>query len=235
MTFKSYLSRSNDLAVSFLMVLPLLVFYEVGIVLLRSPVKNAADVILKGPLKVAGPDQVLVFNLVLLALIVIASISLDKQRKRIDLALVVGMIAESTAYAILLSIVSSTAVTVAKYFLAIGRARAIFQQIVLSVGAGVYEEVLFRLILLGAALFVCSQVLNMGKWTAGIVSVTFSSAIFALMHYVGPLGDRFAMDSFIYRTAAGAFLATIYVTRGFGIAVYTHAIYDVLLVFYQHL
>jgi len=230
MTLKTYASRSSDLAVSFLLVLPLLLFYEIGIVLLRSPVKNAADVLLKGPLMFAGPDRVLVFNLILFLLFTAALFSLDKQRREIDGGLVTLIFAESFFYAFLLFLICPFVVFACRRLLSIGRARNLFQQIVLSVGAGVYEEILFRLVLLGLAMLLCAKVFRLSRTFSAVVSILFSSAVFALMHYLGPLGDRFTIDSFIYRTTAGTLLAVVYVTRGFGIAVYTHAIYDILVV-----
>ena len=230
MTLKTYASRSSDLAVSFLLVLPLLLFYEIGIVLLRSPVKNAADVLLKGPLMFAGPDRVLVFNLILFLLFAAALFSLDKQRREIDGGLVTLIFAESFFYAFLLFLICPFVVFACRRLLSIGRARNLFQQIVLSVGAGVYEEILFRLVLLGLAMLLCAKVFRLSRTFSAVVSILFSSAVFALMHYLGPLGDRFTIDSFIYRTTAGTLLAVVYVTRGFGIAVYTHAIYDILVV-----
>ena len=57
-----------------------------------------------------------------------------------------------------------------------------------------------------------------------------SAFIFSLFHYFGPLGDRFQLASFTFRFVAGIVLAAIYRFRGFGVAAYTHALYDVLVV-----
>ena len=50
------------------------------------------------------------------------------------------------------------------------------------------------------------------------------------MHYVGTAADTFTMNSFLFRLAAGIVLSAIFVFRGLGIAVYTHTIYDVLVI-----
>jgi len=56
-----------------------------------------------------------------------------------------------------------------------------------------------------------------------------SSLLFSAAHYVGPLGERFELYSFTFRTLAGMFFAVLFIVRGFGIAAGTHAVYDVLV------
>ena len=51
------------------------------------------------------------------------------------------------------------------------------------------------------------------------------------MHYTGAIGDSFSVHSFLFRFVAGIILSAIFIFRGLGIAVYTHATYDVLTVF----
>lgn len=99
---------------------------------------------------------------------------------------------------------------------------------VMYVGAGIYEEVLFRLCLLPMcyALFRTGGLSN--GWSAGLAVVATSLA-FSLAHYVGPAGESFQMFTFWFRTAAGLFFAGLFVLRGFGIAVGAHAAYDLLV------
>jgi membrane protease YdiL (CAAX protease family) len=61
---------------------------------------------------------------------------------------------------------------------------------------------------------------------AGIIS----ALIFSLCHYIGQYGDAFELGSFLYRATAGIVLGAIYVTRGFGVAAGTHAVYDIFVV-----
>jgi hypothetical protein len=46
---------------------------------------------------------------------------------------------------------------------------------------------------------------------------------------VGPFGDRLEVGSFVFRTVAGLAFSGLYVTRGFGITAWTHALYDIFL------
>jgi membrane protease YdiL (CAAX protease family) len=64
---------------------------------------------------------------------------------------------------------------------------------------------------------------------AGLWGLVLSSVLFSLAHYVGPLGDAFAIYSFTFRFLAGLFFAILFTVRGFGIAAGSHAVYDILV------
>ena len=53
--------------------------------------------------------------------------------------------------------------------------------------------------------------------------------IFSAFHYIGPMGDTLEVGSFVFRTVAGLLLSGLFLVRGFGIAAWTHALYDVFL------
>ena len=61
-------------------------------------------------------------------------------------------------------------------------------------------------------------------------SPVLSAVLFSVVHYIGPMGDYFTLDSFLFRFLFGLILNGIYVTRGFGVAAWTHALYDVIIV-----
>ena len=97
-------------------------------------------------------------------------------------------------------------------------------------GAGLYEEVLFRLLLIPTVLWGLKQI-GFSSLAAGIGSLILTSLLFSAAHYVGPLGDTFALYSFTFRTLAGVFFATLFLLRGFGIAAGSHAMYDLVIGF----
>ncbi len=107
-----------------------------------------------------------------------------------------------------------------------GPPRAI-QELLLSVGAGIYEELLFRLIIIGLLNLLLVDICGM-KQVAGVAAaVIVSSLLFALHHYP-PIGnDVWSASEFAFRAAAGAYLAAVFVLRGFGLAVGCHTMYDV--------
>jgi len=95
-------------------------------------------------------------------------------------------------------------------------------------GAGVYEEALFRLGLI-PTLYAAARRLLAPELIAATLAVTGSSVLFSLAHHAGMPGESFTWFAFIFRWVAGIFFAWVFLTRGFGIAVGTHAIYDVLV------
>jgi len=100
--------------------------------------------------------------------------------------------------------------------------------LLLSVGAGLYEELLFRLIIITLLTILFVDVLRLRQVTGVALSVIFSSLLFAAHHY-HPIGaDPWSSKEFAFRAAAGAYLAAVFVLRGFGLAVGCHVIYDVM-------
>lgn len=95
-------------------------------------------------------------------------------------------------------------------------------------GAGLYEEALFRLALI-PLLYKLLRLLQSPELLAGTLAVTGSSLIFALAHHVGPSVEVFTWYVFFFRWMAGLFFAGLFLFRGFGIAVGAHAAYDVMV------
>jgi membrane protease YdiL (CAAX protease family) len=96
------------------------------------------------------------------------------------------------------------------------------------VGAGVYEEMLFRLLLLPPVAVVARYlVAPAAVRVVGVVVLT--SLVFSAAHYVGPHGEPLEAYTFVFRFTAGAFFAILFVYRGFGIAAGTHALYDIFV------
>lgn len=111
------------------------------------------------------------------------------------------------------------------------------QQIILSIGAGIYEELLFRLIAIALLHIILVDLLALPeKWGAG-GAVAFSAIAFGLYHFTSlNLHEWTSYDwgRCFFITCAGVFLAIVYVMRGFGIVAGTHAVYDVLMALLQY-
>ena len=95
-------------------------------------------------------------------------------------------------------------------------------------GAGVYEEALFRLVLI-PILFALLRLLQTPQVLASALAVTGSALLFSLAHHAGTPGEAFTWFAFVFRWMAGVFFAWVFVIRGFGIAVGTHTVYDILV------
>ncbi len=103
-----------------------------------------------------------------------------------------------------------------------------FKALVGYVGAGVYEETLFRLMLI-PVLFGALRLLQMPQVLSSSWAVTASALLFALAHHAGSPGEVFTWYAFVFRWMAGVFFAWVFIIRGFGIAVGTHTAYDILV------
>ena len=101
-------------------------------------------------------------------------------------------------------------------------------KVMLALGAGVYEELVFRVLLVSLVAVIARRVFRWRPVVAAIVAVVCSALIFAIFHYVGPYGDPLRLDSFMFRFIGGLAFSALYVTRGFGITAWTHALYDLL-------
>ena len=104
----------------------------------------------------------------------------------------------------------------------------VLSQIITYVGAGIYEEVLFRLFLITGlvALLKYCFVIALAAMPLAVVG---SASLFAGAHHFGEFGEPMDPYRFLYRTTAGLYFALLFWWRGFGIAVGAHAVYDVLV------
>lgn len=100
----------------------------------------------------------------------------------------------------------------------------------LSIGAGIYEELVFRLVLVSIIMMIGVDLLKLKTGTVAIVAILVSSLLFAAYHHA-PLGSEpFAWPAFIFRSIAGVYLAIIFWLRGYGSAAGAHAAYNVTVV-----
>jgi hypothetical protein len=112
--------------------------------------------------------------------------------------------------------------------LELGRGPAQVTALIGYLGAGIYEEALFRLILV-PVFFQIFRLLQTPHVLASTLAVTGSALLFALAHHAGLPAEAFTWYAFVFRWMAGVYFAWIFVLRGFGIAVGTHSLYDILV------
>jgi membrane protease YdiL (CAAX protease family) len=110
--------------------------------------------------------------------------------------------------------------------------------LVQSIGAGIYEEMVFRLILFHLLHMLLIDLLKVPKIRAIPLMVVSSAIFFSLYHYRIPWfpwtgltgSERFEWQSFVFRTLAGIYFGMIFMWRGFGLTAGAHASYDILIV-----
>lgn len=102
------------------------------------------------------------------------------------------------------------------------------RDMVIAIGAGVYEELVFRLVAIALVHAITKDLLSLPEEVCVISAVAISSLGFALVHFMGE-HNPFTMTKMLFYTVAGVYFAAIYLTRGFGVVVAVHALYDVLV------
>ena len=238
----TYWQTSRAPRYSLLFALPLLIIYQVLAALAPvgpggMSVRNGADVILQSVFVwfagAWGP------RLFMLCLIGVGAwlIARDVRRNRgVSPAVLGGMLLESVCLAMVFGLVvgSLTAALLGTPPppMMIGDLQhqlSRWTMLMLSIGAGIYEELLFRVVLVGLIAWGASKLLGLRPLVAGTFATILGALIFSAFHYIGPFGDRFEVYSFVFRTIAGLFFSGLYLLRGFGITAWTHALYDVFL------
>ena len=231
----SYWRETRAPRYSLLFALPLLVLYEVlaRVVTAESGIRNGADVLLKSLfLLLGGRHGLTLFAVVVLGTALVLVVR-DWHRSGAPAArYFVGMFTESVVYATCFGAVTSllTGLLLRGTALSAGTGTALGlpTELVVSLGAGIYEELLFRVVVVGAVSWAIAQAGLLAPGPAAAVAAAVSALVFSLAHYVGPYGDAFAAGSFVFRFLGGLVFSAIYVLRGFGIVTWTHALYDVL-------
>ena len=100
---------------------------------------------------------------------------------------------------------------------------------VLYCGAGVYEELVFRVMLLGLLVLVLTRLMHMEHAYAAAWSVALGAIIFSAYHHIGENGDRFELNVFLQRMLCGLYFSALFYNRSFGVAAASHAMYDILV------
>jgi membrane protease YdiL (CAAX protease family) len=217
--------------------LPLLLAYEVLILLGSSgrfEVRNAADVLLRTVLGSIGLSTNQAYLAMILALILAIPLVRNPE-VRLEPRYFAYMLGEALAYSLVLGflinlllqpmLATSISAPAAVWPLAIPAHASWNQVLAQSLGAGLFEEFLFRVLLLNALLLVTRLVV--AEWLGALISILGASFLFALAHYIGPLGDPLQLDSFLFRWLAGLLFTVLYYARGFAVTAYAHALYDI--------
>ena len=222
-----------------LFLLPLVAGYEWGVAYLGGDrpeaLRNGADAWLRWGLGQYGLDKLWVAPLIVIGLFTFWSLSRWRDKPSAPLGTVFGMILESGAFAALLWAISVNfrplldragieLATTGSPLAESAQARLLVRY----VGAGIYEEVIFRLGLFTAA-FVLLRIALFPKFLALPVAAVAAAVLFADAHHWGPAAEIREPVRFAFRTLAGLYFTALYVTRGFGIAVGAHAGYDVMV------
>ena len=111
-----------------------------------------------------------------------------------------------------------------------GRSLGVLERVVMAAGAGFHEEIVFRVMVFGGLSWLLTA-RQVPRVRADLAAGFVSAIVFSAAHYIGPLGDEFQLGSFVFRALCGLYLALVFRLRGFAVAVYAHALYDIAVFF----
>lgn len=242
---RQYFTASRAPRYSLLFALPLLVAYELLAAALTGPhasiqVRNGADVLLR---ELAASTMGARGPLILMGAIIGLSVWLVWRDVRksggVRAGVFAGMFAESALLAVAFGVVIGTLTAQllgSLHLLMIAQpqgggiaAMSWPARLMLSLGAGLYEELLFRVLLVGSLAVGARVVFGLGRSGAGVFAAVIGALAFSAFHYIGEYGDAFQLPSFVFRAISGLAFSAIYLLRGFGITAWTHALYDAFL------
>ena len=218
--------KRSDAWTDLALTLPIFLLYHLGVVFL--PVRNAADPVtheLRALVKASLPAYIgltLAIGVGFVAVLTVLGRRQAFEKRRFVIVALEGLL-----YAVIMRFAGSWVVGSLRLQPG-GEPPGVFASLVMSLGAGFYEEIAFRVGLFGLGALVLKLFLGVAVRPFAVLGWALVAAmIFAGWHYVGPMGDSFALGSFIFRTVCGLVLTAIYRFRGFAPAVWTHALYDV--------
>ncbi len=228
-----YHATSRSATYGFLAALPLLALYELLIVFANrsavAQVRVSSEMWLKQLLLVVGDHGLIAFGVAVL----VAGIAVfwNDRKKNIPFRprYFLWMLLESAAYAVVIALLVANLVQAILPMLAqAAPIEGLAMKLALSVGAGLYEELLFRVLLVGMLFWALRRIMG-SRALAYAIAALVGAFLFSLMHYIGPLGDPFQPGSFLFRMLFGLALNVVFLWRGFGVAAWTHALYDVMV------
>lgn len=267
---RGYLKESQQPIYSALIVLPFLLVYEIGVVLLRSDVINGGQAIIKQLGAPVVRNLGVSGSLISLVFIVAAFLVWQIRRKgtwKVQAPVLAAMCIESLFFAVILflilrlfvhyvtddlrpvpvkrhasmqnsvdhadsargSAVSADAKLMPCAVRSNVEAGPELRDFVLYCGAGVYEELVFRVLLLGLLVLVLTRLMHMEHAYAWAWAVLAGSIIFSAYHHLGEKGDHYEFNVFLQRLLCGLYFSALYYTRSFGVAAASHAMYDILI------
>jgi hypothetical protein len=199
----------GELGASLVLIFPLLLAYEIGVLFAGSV--NGADVVTRAMYAILGSRSLYLLVHAALAVGFLLWIRHTRRWSSLRLDVAAPVILEAACYAFGLR---------ALLYLALGAG----DSVVNALGAGVHEELVFRLGLLSGFAGVFGR-----NRAAFPLALACSSLAFAAAHHLGPHGEAFTWHALVFRCIAGAAFGAIYWYRSLAHGVYAHVAYDLLI------
>ena len=227
----SYWRSTRSPLYSFLFTVPLFLIYEIGIFLTSSDdmfvLRNGADALMRQLLATFGITGLYWVGVIFFIGFIITFILQRKfwEETQIHSDYFLLMMVESVGWSVLIYFFMSNV-----YLLLMNPTGSMLvQQVTLAVGAGIYEEFLFRVLLIAGISVILGFIFQWSDKTRNWAAMVIAAGIFSSFHFIGEYGDFFSFNIFMVRFLAGIALGTLYFLRGFGITAWSHAVYDLIV------
>jgi len=206
--------------------LPIFVIYHLGVIWL--PQRNAADWVTYQLIDLAEHDLLAYAGLTLaIAAVYVGVLWVAGRGQTLRWDRFIWLFTEAVTYAVAMRLIASYAV--GRVLMAPADPLGFVPSAVISLGAGFYEEVAFRVLLFGLGLKAMRLLLDLGTLKSGMLALSWAvicALLFSAWHHIGELGDPFELKTFLFRAVCGLVFTAIYVFRGFAPVVWTHTLYD---------
>lgn len=262
LTRDSYLERTSRPFYAIAFLFPFILLYEIGTLLINTEVLNrsqvqvrvVAFVWLQEGLKYLGYHGKLAWIAPpLVVILILLGLQLASRKQwYFQISDMIPMVVECIFMSVPLIVLSlfinhpaasgassdAVAAVIRPFFHSLqastGNETSLLANIVTGIGAGIYEELVFRLILICVLMMIFQDLMGISHNKAIILSIIISAALFSAHHHVVFIGGHLAQSSefcwgaFAFRTVAGIYFAVLFAIRGFGITAGTHAFYDII-------
>jgi membrane protease YdiL (CAAX protease family) len=227
-----YLARTRGLSVNVVFLTPLLLAYLACWWWAGDGIETQAASSLRTLLRLLGKRGLFVLTLCTCLALLAALLSRMRSAKS-NAPVLPWMAVEGITYGLVLHVAASALSAV----LPVGRWIGLFRlpggtdvrALGIALGAGIFEELLFRGVLCFGIYRALRAVFGADRWSAGTVAVVFSALTFSAYHHWGYGGEPWDAVRFTFRFHAGALLGVVFLTRGLAVAALAHGFYDALV------
>jgi len=228
LVIKKYLKETRRPIYSAALTLPFFLIYHVGTLALHTTYINGADALIIRVLSAFSVHSIFASALVLVACFIVWQIR-TRASWKIDSGRLAVLFLESLLYALLLLYGFGWLMSNVNLAAFASLKDGMLARLVLYCGAGIYEELIFRWLLLSLLLLIFTRFVRANRTAAVFFAALIGALIFASFHYVGAASERFSLEGFLQRFVGGLYFSALFLYRGFGVAAASHAFYDVLL------
>ena len=232
----------GDLEASLVLIFPVLLAYEIGVLFAGNV--SGADVVTRALYLTLGSKALYLLVHAAIALLFLLWIRRGNRWGTLRMEVALPVVLEAAIYAFTLGAAISL---VLRHLLGLGLDAG---HTISALGAGVHEELVFRLGLLAGCVSLLRSAAGprsarlaararptpaprslreLSRRGAFPIALVVSSLLFAGAHHLGAHGEPFTAHAFAFRALAGAAFGAIFWYRSLAHAVYAHVLYDLVV------